>query len=209
MLKSIASVLNTEITSWTTVLLFPSFLVLASLAKRFVRALCYPGTKMAWKNLKLFVRFFTLARYLVSWASFVVYSPVILLVTNCESLFSLRFYAPISCVKFIPVMSASYSAWLLLALNSNLRDCSISRSPGPSKTISASLPLKLEDPYTERSHTWGTISSTGDVSSTKFTKTWDLRLPLGMNLMSSSESSIDQAIIRPTRSDLLNTCLTG
>ena len=39
----------------------------------------------------------------------------------------------------------------------------MSKSPGPSKTIPAPLPFKLEDPSTERSHTWGVPSSEGDV----------------------------------------------
>ena len=106
------------------------------------------------------------------------YSPVIWHVIRGESLLALRFSAPISCARYIPAMRASYSSWLLLALNSNLSDCSMKRSPGPSKTIPAPLPIKLDEPSTDNNNTWGASSCIGNVSSTKKSaRTWDLILP--------------------------------
>jgi len=83
------------------------------------------------------------------------YSPEIWLVINYESLFALRFSAPISVARFIPAIRASYSALLLLALNSNLNDCTMRMSPGPSRMMPAPLPFKFEDPSTDKSHIKG------------------------------------------------------
>ena len=54
--------------------------------------------------------------------------------------------APISFAKFNPIMKASYSVWLLVALKLKLREC-LSVSPlGPSRMIPAPFPLMLEAP---------------------------------------------------------------
>ncbi|MCI22836.1 hypothetical protein A2U01_0044014, partial [Trifolium medium] len=128
----------------------------------------------------------------------------------CESLLALSSFTPISIANLIPVIRASYSAWLLLALNSNLKDCSINTSSGPSSTTPSPLPLRLEAPSTDRIHACDDVSPAGaDSSTTKSASTWALIQPLGTKVISNSDSSNDYATILPARSGFFNTCLIG
>ncbi|MCI81956.1 hypothetical protein A2U01_0103230, partial [Trifolium medium] len=62
----------------------------------------------------------------------------------------------------------------------NLSDCSIKTPSGPSRTTPAPLPLKLDEPSTDRVHGRGSLLFGGLVSSrTKSANTWDLIDPLG------------------------------
>ena len=91
------------------------------------------------------------------------------LVTSSESLFTFA--------NNIPAIKASYSAWLLLALNANLRACSIKSLFDLSRMNPTLLPCRLEDPLTEKTH-WKSLGSgweSLDESSTmKFAYTWPL-----------------------------------
>ena len=79
-------------------------------------------------------------------------TPVTCPVTNKESLFTSKPFAPISLANKIPTIRASYSAWLLLALKANRRACLISNPFGPSKITPTPLPCWLEEPSTESIH---------------------------------------------------------
>ena len=94
----------------------------------------------------------TYLKYAAIYGSFAWHSPVTCPVTNWVSLFAKRLWAPISLAKSIPAISASYSAWLLLALKAKRKACSINTPLGPSKIIPALLPCWLEDPSTESIH---------------------------------------------------------
>ena len=85
--------------------------------------------------------------------------------------------APMSYVRFNPARIASYSAWFLVALNSNWRACSKRRSSSPSRKTPAPYAALLEESsmyivhLAERS-CWG-VSSVE-----KSAKHWDLIAPL-------------------------------
>ncbi|KAK2418557.1 hypothetical protein QL285_040743 [Trifolium repens] len=107
-------------------------------------------------------------------------------------------------------MRASYSAWLLLALKAKRSDCSMSTPSGPSRTTPAPLPHIFEAPSTDRVQGRLPSPSGGEViSRTKSASICDFMAPLGENVMSNSDNSIDQATIRPARSGFLRTCLMG
>ncbi|RDX83895.1 hypothetical protein CR513_35136, partial [Mucuna pruriens] len=63
-----------------------------------------------------------------------------------------RVFASSSLASLIPANNASYSAWLLLALNSKWSDCSINTPFGPSNITPAPLPDWLDAPCTDKIH---------------------------------------------------------
>ena len=91
-------------------------------------------------------------RYEASCGSLAWYSPMTCLVTSKESLFTNKLRTPNFLASNIPAIKASYSAWLLLALSTNLRACSIKSPLGPSTMTPAPLFCWLEDPSIERTH---------------------------------------------------------
>ncbi|WJX19470.1 hypothetical protein P8452_09158 [Trifolium repens] len=116
----------------------------------------------------------------------------------------------ISFANFVPASRASYSAWLLLALKANLNDCSIRTASGPYNTTPAPLPLTLEAPSTESVQGCSLLYSGGVVNSNrKSANICDLIAPLGEKVMSSSDSSTDQATILPAKSGFLRMFLMG
>jgi hypothetical protein len=84
-----------------------------------------------------------------------------------------------------------------------VRHISINTPSGPSRMTSAPLLLKFEAPSTDKIHT------RDDSSTTKSTNTCALMHPMGTKVMSNSDSSIDHATIRPTKSGFLRTCFIG
>ena len=128
----------------------PSFPKLASLDIRSAREFCSLGTWTRSNVEKVDLKIYTYLRYEASYGALASYSPVTFLVTSNESLFTSKLWAPNSLARNIPTIKASYSAWLLLALNANLRACSIKSSLVPSKMTPAPLPYWFKDPSTER-----------------------------------------------------------
>ena len=122
-------------------------------------------------------------------------------VTSNESLFTNNLRAPNSLASNILAIKASYSAWLLLALNANLRACSINSPFDPSKMTPAPLPCWFKDPSTDKTH-WKSLGlgweSLDESSTIKFAYTWPLIGPHGSYYMSKSDSSTTQRIIWPT-----------
>lgn len=101
-----------------------------------------------------------------------IFGPVFPRYLSCygsESLFANRWRVPSSFSNNIPAIRASYSVWLLLDLNVNLRDFLIRIPFSPSKMISAPFSSKLEEPSTERIQRESSISDLGSsgVSSIK------------------------------------------
>jgi len=133
-------------------------------------------------------------------------------VTSNESLFTNKRWAPNSFVSNIPTIKASYSVWLFLALNANLRACSIKSPFGPSRMTPALLPYWLEDPSTEKTH-WKSLGlsweSLDESSTIKFTYTWPLICPHGSYCMLNSKNSTAQRTIRPTMSRFWRTLQMG
>lgn len=70
-------------------------------------------------------------------------------------------------VRAIEVIRASYSPWLLQALNLNFSDCSINILSSPYNTIHMPLPLMLEVPSTNSVHVGGVCSPIGELNSSK------------------------------------------
>lgn len=64
-------------------------------------------------------------------------------------------------------MKAQYSSCLLHAINSDFHTCSISMSPGPSKTIPTLIPFMFEEPLIDNVHYEGAYTSIGELSSAK------------------------------------------
>ena len=131
-----------------TVLCLPPFPKLASFSSKLARAFCSLGTCTNSNTAKVSFKIWTYCRYAAIWGSLAWYSPV----TNRESLFANKLFAPISVASSILAIRASYSAWFLLALKANRRACSINSLFGPSRITPASLPCWLEDPFAERTH---------------------------------------------------------
>ena len=157
--------------SWMTVLCLPPLPELASLASRSALAFCSLGTCTSSNVAKAPFNISTYLKYAAIYGSFAWYSPVTCPVTNWESLFARRLWAPISLANSIPTISASYSTWLLLTLKAKRKVCSINTPLGPSKIFPVPLPYWLEDPSTESIHcdpnsiSWG--SPPGESSATK------------------------------------------
>ena len=94
---------------------------------------------------KAALRIFTY-RYEASCGSLVLYSPVTFPVTSNESPFASKRWAPNSFAYNILAIKASYSTWLLLALNANLRACFIKSPFGPSRMALAPVPYLVRGP---------------------------------------------------------------
>lgn len=107
------------------------------------------------------------------------------------------------------MMKTSYSAWLLLVVNSNFNACSIIMSPNPSSTIPAPLPFTLKVSSTDNDHSEGGSSSMGELSlATKLAMAYNLMLPFGMYWMLYSESSTGYDIVLRVKSGFFNACRT-
>jgi len=129
-----------------------------------------------------------------------------------ESLLAISTLAPISFANKIPAIKASYSAWLLLALKANIRDCSINMSLGPSRIIPVPLPNWLEDPSTEstqRKPSLAFCTVSEDSSTTKSAKICPLIGPRGSYLMSNSDNSTAHFTILPATSGFFRTFWIG
>jgi len=72
--------------------------------------------------------------------------PFIWPTTNWESFLHVTSRNPMLYAKFRLARMASYSAWLLVAFNSNLSVCSRMMLPGPSRTTSTPHVVLLDDP---------------------------------------------------------------
>lgn len=86
--------------------------------------------------------------------------------------------APVYSERIMLVMSASYFAWFLLAVNSNFNACSITISLSPLSIILASLPFMLQVSSMDKAHYESEYSSTGELSlAMNSAWAWDLMLP--------------------------------
>src|ERR1051325_1425230 len=148
--------------------------------------------------------------YFVKIGSFAWNDPSTCPATSCESVRTSRCVTPTSKANLSPASRASYSAWLLLVENPKRKEYSNTIPPGPSRTTPAPLPLRLDEPSTDRIHFCVGASPGREVSSTmKSARDWDLILVRGLKLISYSESSTAQDTILPARSGFLNTCFSG
>ena len=126
--------------SWITDICRPPFPELANLDNRSAREFFSLGTWMRLNVENDAFKIVTYLRYEASWKSLPWYSPVTYPVTSNESLFTNKLCAPNSLASNMPATKASYLTWLLLALNANLRACSINNQFGPSKMTLTTLP---------------------------------------------------------------------
>ena len=94
-----------------------------------------------------------------------------------------------------PATRASYSAWLLDVLNSNLNAISIWKLSGPSSTIPAPLPFLLDAPSTYNVHC--SYCVVVGIWMMKSARDCALIGPLGSYLIPNTESSIDHVTILP------------
>ncbi|RDY04873.1 hypothetical protein CR513_11352, partial [Mucuna pruriens] len=108
--------------------------------------------------------------------------------------------------SLIPAKSASYSAWLLLALKSKCRLCSTNTPFGPSKITPAPLPVWLDDPSTDKYHSPSVCSCSLVSSVMKSASAWALIGPLFSKVISNSDNCTLQATILPAKSGFLNIC---
>ncbi|RDY04870.1 hypothetical protein CR513_11359, partial [Mucuna pruriens] len=111
--------------------------------------------------------------------------------------------------NLMPAKSASYSAWLLLALKSKCWLCSTNTLFGHSKITPAPLPAWLDDPSTDKYHSPPVHSCSMVSSVIKSASAWAFMGPLFSKVMSNSDNCTLQATILPARFGFLNTCWMG
>lgn len=175
--------------SWMTVQLNPAIFKMASLDRKSTRKFYSLGMCSTSKERKHKDRYLTFYKYFIICGSLAKYCLETWLATSWKSILVFSLEAHISKVRIIPVMSTSYSTWLLLARTRTLV-YSRSISPGPSRNIMVPLLFTLEDPSMNNTHSEGVSSSIGELSSaTKSSMAWDLILPLWTYRMSYSENS--------------------
>lgn len=157
----------------------PIFFKLESLDRRCALKFFSLGTCSNLKYVECIDKLHTLWRYFNSCGSLAWYFPATWLSTSWELIFAFNLEAPISREITMLTMRASYSAWLLLSLNSHFSVCLISMSPGPSNTIPRPFSFTFEEPSTESVHYEGTTLYTDElILQKKKSKACDLMLPL-------------------------------
>ena len=189
--------------SWMTDLYRPPFLELANLDSKSAQAFCSLRTCTSSNVEKASFKNVMYLRYEANCWSLAWYSSVTCSITNNESLFAKKLWAPHSLANNIPTITASYLAWLLLALKANLKTYSINSPLGPCRMTLALLPCWLKDLSTERTH-WKSLPSiwvaSDDSSVAKLPYIQLLIDPLGPYCTSNSDKLTAQRTIRPAMS---------
>ena len=157
-----------------TDLLFAIFLMLASFDNRLVRPFCSLGMYSMIHSSYSPMSSFTLAKYCCSYGSLAWNSPWTWPITSWESPLITRLRIPNSFASPKLANSASYLDYLLLALNMNLRNCSMDTPLWSSRIILVPLPLLLDNPSTYNFHVHFSSSLVmgGDSSPMKSVSTW-------------------------------------
>lgn len=102
-----------------------------SLDKRYSLKFCSRSTCSTSKDMRQEYMLCTFFRYFISNGSLAWYYPMTWLKISWESLLVFSMEAPISKVWTMPAMRASYSTWLLLAVNLNFSVCSMTILQAP------------------------------------------------------------------------------
>ncbi|MCH94968.1 hypothetical protein A2U01_0015940, partial [Trifolium medium] len=113
---------------------------------------------------------------------------------------------PWNVAKLTPDMQASYTAWLLVAGNENLKETSIVKPSSLSRMSPAPLPLLLENPSVNTVQLVHGSLLPGVSSARKSVNTCAFSVFRGSNETSNSESSTDHLVICPSKSGRNSTC---
>lgn len=108
---------------------------------------------------------------------------------------AVKLEALISMARSIPSTNDSYSTWLLVTLNLNMRDCSKKSFYRPLDSISIPLPFKFKALSTCSVSDYRISSPTGELNSNKKPSNGDFIHPLGTKYVLYSISLTDQDTI--------------